>query len=139
ADAVELAAREHGLEHVAGVGRALGLAGADDGVELVDEEDDAALGLLHLVEHRLEALLELAAELRAREQRTHVEREDGAILQPLGHVAAHDALREALDDGGLADARLADEHRVVLRLAREDADDAADLLIAADDRIELVA
>ena len=41
ADAVQLAARERGLEHVAGVDRALGLAGADHGVQLVDEDDDA--------------------------------------------------------------------------------------------------
>ena len=33
------------------------------------------------------------------------------VLQPLGHVAAHDALRQAFDDGGLAHARLADQHR----------------------------
>ncbi len=45
--------------------------------------------------------------------------------------------RQALDDGGLADARLADEHRVVLRAARQHLDDAADLLVAADDRVEL--
>ena len=44
ADAVQLAAREHRLEHVAGVHRALGRAGADDGVQLVDEQDDPALG-----------------------------------------------------------------------------------------------
>ena len=46
-------------------------------------------------------------------------------------------LREALDDRGLADAGLADEHRVVLGAARQHLDDAADLLVAADDRIEL--
>ena len=40
ADAVQLAAGQRGLEHVAGVHRALGLARADEGVELVDEEDD---------------------------------------------------------------------------------------------------
>ena len=32
-----------GFEQVAGVHRAFGLAGADDGVQLVDEENDAAL------------------------------------------------------------------------------------------------
>ena len=53
------------------------------------------------------------------------------------HVAAHDALREAFDDGRLADARLADQHRIVLGAPREHLDDAADLLVAADDRIEL--
>ena len=44
ADAVQLAAGEHRLEHVAGVHRALGRAGADDGVQLVDEQQDPALG-----------------------------------------------------------------------------------------------
>ena len=41
ADAVQLAARQGGLQEVAGVHGALGLAGADDGVQLVDEQDDA--------------------------------------------------------------------------------------------------
>ena len=45
ADAAQLAARERGLEHVRGVHRALGRARADEGVQLVDEEDDLALGL----------------------------------------------------------------------------------------------
>ena len=44
------------------------LPGADDGVQLVDEEDDAALALLDLVEHGLEPLLELAAVLGAGER-----------------------------------------------------------------------
>ena len=137
ADAVQLAARQHRLEHVAGVHRALGRARADDGVQLVDEEDDLALGLGDFLEDGLQALLELAAELRAGDQRAHVERDDPLVLQPLRHVAADDALRQPLDDGGLADARLADQHRVVLGAAGEHLDDAADLLVAADDRVEL--
>ena len=111
---MQLAAREHRLEQVGGVHRALGRAGADDRVQLVDEQDDLALGVLDLLEHGLEALLELAAVLGARDERAQVERDDALVLQALGHVAAHDALGEALGDGGLADARLADEHRVVL-------------------------
>ena len=55
----------------------------------------------------------------------------------LGHVAGDDALGQALGDGGLADAGLADQGRVVLRLRDEDLDDALDLLLAADDRVEL--
>ena len=137
ADAAELAAGEHRLEQVRGVDRALGGAGADDRVELVDEEDDAALARLDLGEHGLQPLLELAAVLRAGEQRADVERPDLAVLQPLGDVARDDALREPLGDRGLADAGLADQHRVVLRAAREDLDHAADLLVAADDRVEL--
>ena len=59
------------------------------------------------------------------------------FFEPLGHVLPDDALRQPFDDGGLADARLADEHRVVLRPARQHLNHAADLLVAADDRIEL--
>ena len=66
ADAMQLAARERGLEHVAGVHRALGLAGADHRVQLVDEQDDLAFLLRQVVEHGLEALLELAADTSRR-------------------------------------------------------------------------
>ena len=137
ADRVQLAAREHRLQHVRRVHRAFGRAGADDGVQLVDEEDDLALRVGDLLEHRLQPLLELAAVLRAGDERAHVERDDPLVLQALGHVAADDAAGQAFDDGGLADAGLADEDRVVLGAAREHLDDAADLLVAADDRIEL--
>ena len=59
------------------------------------------------------------------------------VLQRLGHVAGDDALRQPLDDGGLADAGLADQHRVVLGAARQHLHHAADLLVAADHRVEL--
>ena len=58
-------------------------------------------------------------------------------FSPSGHVARDDALGEALGDRRLADAGLADQHRVVLRAAREHLDRAPDLLVAADHRVEL--
>ena len=88
-------------------------------------------------EHGLEPLLELAAVLRAGEQRADVERPDALALQALRDVARDDPLREPLDDRRLADARLADQHRVVLRAPREHLDHAADLLVAPDHRVEL--
>src|SRR3954463_10864071 len=105
-----------------GVDRALGGPRPDEVVQLVDEQDDvAALGdLLH---HLLEALLELAAVLRAGDQGRQVQRVDLLALEDLRHVRVRDALGEAFDHGGLADARLADEHGVVLRAAREDLHD----------------
>src|SRR5262245_4325897 len=65
----QLAAREQRFEHVAGVHRPFGFAGADDRVHLVDEGDELILGFRELLQHRLEALLELAAELRAGDER----------------------------------------------------------------------
>ena len=53
-----------------------GRAGADQGVDLVDEEDRVRL-VLQLLEHALQALLEVAAVLGAGQQRAHVQRIDG--------------------------------------------------------------
>ena len=90
-----------------------------------------------LLEHGLQALLELAAVLGAGEQRRHVERQHALVLERLRHFAVDDALRQAFDDGGLADAGLADQHRVVLGAPLQDLDGAADLVVAADHRVEL--
>ena len=136
ADALQLAARQGRLEDVGRVDRALGRAGADQGVQLVDEED-AVVGVANLLDDLLEALLELAAILGAGDQRADVERQDALVDERLGHVAGDDPLGQPLDDGGLADTRLADQRRVVLGAAREDLDDALDLLLATDDGVEL--
>ena len=69
---------------------------------------------LSALDDRLEALLEVAAEARAGEQRARVEREDLGVLQQLGHVVGEQPRREALGHRRLADAGFADEHRVVL-------------------------
>ena len=137
ADRAQLAAREHRLEQVRRVDGALRLAGADDRVQLVDEEDHLAVGGRDVAEHGLQPLLELAAVLGAGEQRAEVERPHALALEALGHVALDDALGEALHDRGLADARLADQDGVVLGAAREHLDHAAHLVVAADHRVEL--
>ncbi len=54
-----------------------------------------------------------------------------------GTLRVDDQLGQAFDDGGLADAGLAQEHGVVLGAAAEDLDDAFDLVLPADDRVEL--
>ena len=136
ADALNLAARQHGLEDVRSVNRALGRARANDGVQLVDEHNDVAV-LPDLGHGVLQALLELAAVLRARQHGRKIQRHHALAAQNLRDVLLHDQLRQALHDGGLAHARLADEHRVVLAPAGEDLHDALDLALAADHRIQL--
>src|SRR5579875_3371425 len=137
ADAMQLAARQGRLQHVRGVHRPFGLAGADQRVQLVDEQDDLAGGGGDLRQYRLQALLEFAAIFGAGDHRPQIKRQQAFVLQAFGHVAVDDAQRQSLDDRGLADPGLADQHRVVLGPARQDLDRAADLVVAADDRVEL--
>ena len=136
---MQFAARQHWLEQVAGVHRAFGLSGSDDRVQFVNEEDDLPLGSGHILEHGLEPFFELSAVLCAGDQRAHVERNDPFILEAFGNVAAHDALRQSLDDGRFADTGIADEHRIVLGAAREHLDDAANFFVAANYWVEFAA
>ena len=64
-------------------------------------------------------------------------RDELLVLERLGDVARDDALGEPLDDGGLADAGLADEHGVVLGAAGQHLADPADLAVAPDHGVEL--
>ena len=137
ADRAQLSAGEHRLQHLGRVDGSFGGPGADDRVQLVDEENDLAFRVLDLGEDGLEPLLELAAVLRPGQERADVERPDALALQALGDVAGDDPLREPLGDRGLADTGLADQDGVVLRPAREHLDHAADLLVAPDDGVEL--
>ena len=135
----ELATGEHGLEHVARVHRTIATgASADDGVELIDEGDDLSIGVFDLLEDGLQPLLKFAAILRASNHRRQVERHDRLILERLGDITFDDPIRESLDDGGLTNARFADQNWVVLRSTAEHLDHAADLVITADYGIELL-
>ena len=109
AHAADRARGERRLEQVRRIHRAAGRrAGADHGVDLVDEQDGVRMRL-ELLQHLLQPLLEVAAIARAREQRAHVEREHGGGRKHFRHLTVDDALGEALRDRGLADAGFADE------------------------------
>ncbi len=138
ADALDLAARQGGLQHAGRVDGALGSAGADQRMELVDEENDV-LGLDDLLHHDLEALLELAAVLGARDERAEVEGHHAAVQDVLRHVGADDALGKALHDRCFADAGLADDDGIVLGPAGEYLEHPVDLVLPADHGVELAA
>jgi len=107
------------------------------GVQLVDEQDHLAFLLGQDRWHPLSRSSELAAELGRLRSARHVERQDGLLLRLSGTSPLTIALRPALDDRRLADARLADQHRVVLGTPLQHLDGAADLIVAAYHRVGL--
>ena len=129
ADDLEVAACQGGLEDVCSVGTAFRRARADDGVQLVDKEDDV-LALFDLVDRVLDAILEFAAVLGARDHA-------GEVAQVLRHLAVSDLQRQTFGNRGLADAGLTDQAGVVLGTAGKDLDDTAYLFIPADNGIDL--
>ena len=137
ADAAQLAARQGGLEHIRCIHGAFGGAGADQCMQLIDEQHDLAVGLGDFLQNRFEPVFKLAAELRPGDQGAEIQRDKFFVLQSFRDIAVDDAQGEAFDDGGLTDARLADQHRIILGPARQHLNHPADFVVAADHRIEL--
>ena len=113
----------------------LGPAGADEGVQFVNEED-RVLGTTDLVHHRLDPLLELAAILGAGDHHGQIQDHDPAVAQLFGDVAVDDHPGPALDDRRLAGARLAGPAGLFLVPAQH-LDHALDFIFAADYRVQL--
>ena len=136
-DGTQLATRQGGLQDVGGIHGALAAAGTYQRVYLVDEEDDAPVGLRHLVDDGFQSLLKLTLVLRASHQGTHVQRVELLVFQVLGHVATPYALCQPLGNGRLARARLTYQYGVVFRAAREYLQHAAYLVVTSDDGVQL--
>ena len=136
ADGTQFATRQRRFQDVGRVHRTLTAASPDERVDFVDEKDDFALGLRHFLHHAFESFLELALVLRTGQQRTHIERVKLLVFQVFRHVAAHDSLCQALDNGRFTRARLTDENRVVFRASRQDLQHTPNLVIAPDDGVE---
>ena len=137
ADAVQFSAGERRFEQVGRVHRPFGGAGADQGMHLVDEQNDLTGCGGHFTEYGLQPLLEFATKLGASDKGAEAEGHQLFMFQVLGHVAIDDALCQALDDCGLADSRFADQDRIVLGPPRQHLDGSTNLLVAADDRVDL--
>ena len=75
------------------------------------------IGVVHLLKHGPQALLKLAAKLGPCDQGAQIQGHQPQTLERVGHFAGHDALGQQLGHGGLADAGLPNQHRVVLAAA----------------------
>ncbi len=111
AHAAQLAPGQGGLQHVGGIHGAFRRPGADDGVDLIDEEDDLPLGGGDLLQDGLQPLLELSAVLRAGDEGADIEADDPLVFQVFRYIAVDDPLGQPLDDRRLADARFPDQDR----------------------------
>ena len=134
-DALNLAARKGGLEHVCCIHRSSCRAGADDGVYLVDEDDYLGV-LLQFDDDGVDAFLELAAILRSCHNGSQVKHNNALAPKGSRDAVFHNALGQTFDDGALADTRFANQDGVVLLTARQDLGHALNLRFAAHHGVE---
>ena len=136
ADGLQLAAGQHRLQDRGRVDGALGGTRPDEGVDLVDEQDDVATGA-DLLEHLLQPLFEVAAyrDPATRAPRSSVYSCLSLMVSgtsPLTIFWARPSTTAVLPTPGAPD-----QHRVVLGPAGQHLHDALDFLLPADHRVEL--
>src|SRR5947209_1696325 len=103
----------------------------------IDKKNDRFGRSLDFVNDAAKALLEFAFHAGAGLQQTDIQGAHANIFERGRNIAGQDAMDEALDDGGFADAGLAGEDGIILAATHEDIDALADLLVAADDGIDI--
>ena len=107
-------------------------------MQLVDKEDDVA-ALLRRRDNALDSFLKLASEFGSGDQKRQVQRINLRAEQRGRHVAAGDAHGQPFRQCGFADARFAQQQRIVLHLFAEDLNHGVKLRLSADQRFEFVA
>ena len=105
-------------------------------MNLVDEQNGVRLAAEPL-EHLFDALLEVAAISRSGEQRSKIERKHLRAFQDVRYLAFVNPERQTFSERCLADARLADEQRVVLPASAQHLNHSLELETTSDERIDL--
>ncbi len=130
-DAGELSPGEGRFQLVGRVLRSLARrTGADQHVQLVDEDHHPAAGALHLVLDPDQALAERSAKLRARHQAAHVQLQQDPI-------AAQHPVRQPFHDGRLSHTWLAHQDRVVRAAFAQDVEDLFGLALPPERGVQL--
>ena len=137
ANALELAARQRRLEQVRRIQRAArSRTRANERVDFVDEQNRVGLSL-QVLDHAFQALLKVAAVFGAGQQSAHVQRVHDGLGQDFRHIALGDAPCQTFGNRGFTHASLAHQERVVLAAAAQDLNRALDLVLAANQRVNL--
>jgi len=140
ADGPEFAAGQRRLEHVGGVNGTFRCARADQGMQLVDEQDDLALGVLDFFQNRFWAGPQIPRDIFAPASIAPRSRATTRLFLSASGTSP-EMMRWARPStmAVLADAGLADQHRIILGTAGEHLHYRANFLVAADDWIKFAA
>jgi hypothetical protein len=135
-DGPQFAARQRRLQQIRRIILTCRSARTYQRVGLVDEQNDWLRAGLDRCDHRLEPVLEFASHAGAGLQQPQIERPDGDPSKSRRYIARCDPRGKPLDHGGLPNAGLAGQDRVVLAATRQNIDDLTYFEIASQDRID---
>ena len=135
-DDLDFSTRQRRLKDGCSIDGALCGACTNDSVNLINEED-VILGFLQLSNNLLHAVLKLTAILGTSYQTCQVKRPNLLSAQDIRNIARSNELSQALNNGGLTNAGIAQDKWVVLLAAGKNLHDTLNLAVTTDDRVKL--
>ncbi len=104
ADGAQLSARQGRLEQVSGIAGALLAASANQGVDLINKQNNRRGAGLYLVNQRLETRLKFPFHARSGLKHADIQQPQLNVLQRLRHVAVSDSQRQPFHHRRFSDA-----------------------------------
>ena len=105
-------------------------------MQFVDEKDNLTFAFPDFGKHGFKPFFELAAVLRARHQRAHIQRKQLSIFKVFGNVAFHYSYGKTFGDSGFTYARFTYQNGVVFGFSRKNTNNVSYLFVPADNGVE---
>ena len=137
ANCLKFTSSKHRLEDACRVNCAFSSASAHKCVDFINKKNDVT-ARANLFKYFLESLFKVATVAATRDQGAQIQGVHLLVLQRLGDFTGHNVLGETLNDRSLTNARLTDQHWIVLGAAGKNLHYALNFFRATNNRIKLV-
>ena len=104
---------------------------------LINKQQNLSIRFYHLVENGFQSFLKLTPILGTSHQSTHIQGEQGLVLQRLRYIASHNSPSQSLYNSGFTNTWLTNQHRVVLGTAGQNLNGSSNFIITANNWIQL--
>mmetsp|Transcript_16123 Transcript_16123/g.19766 ORF Transcript_16123/g.19766 Transcript_16123/m.19766 type:complete len:370 (-) Transcript_16123:344-1453(-) len=138
ANDLQLATRQRRLHDVARINGTTTIScttRTNNGVDLVNHQNDLFLRVKYFLDNVLQTFLEFTTVAGTGQQHGQIKLHNALALQKLRNITCHNLLCQTLGDGGLANARLSNEHWVVLLATCQNLDGSLQLSSTTNKRI----
>ncbi len=136
-DGAQSAPGKSGFEQVCGITLSSRTSRPDQRVRLVDEQNDWFRRRLNFINHLAQSILELPFHARAGLQQAKIQGPQTDPFESRRNIARRDPLGKPFDDCGFAHTGFAGKDRIILPPTHQDINDLSNLLIPAQDRVDL--
>ena len=136
-NAAQLTTSHHWLQQVAGIHSTVSSTSTYHSMYLINKQQNLSIRFYYLVENGFQSFLKLTPILGTSHQSTHIQGEQGLVLQGLRHIASHNSPSQSLYNSGFTNTWLTNQHRVIFGTAGQNLNGSSNFIITANNWVQL--